>query len=394
MRARGTSHRRRRPPGRSRAALLLAASAVVAAALASASGAAADTVRCAYLDSVTVSGTTATAHVHVVLDHCQLSFVSIKKFANPVDDSVYDDSAKGIFDASDTLLQLSVPLPCDVQSETDLVLGEPVLYPPLAQDLGATHHYVDCPAGSGGSSGSGSTAGGGGGGGGGVYPDLGVTLSSDRDTVRIGGTVTLTVTVAAKAGTGGSTGTHLILSLPFNVTPLSIAQPGRGPGCTLTNVADCDLDWLSPPMTASMRVAVRVDSGGSVPFNARVVQDQPDAAPADNETSLAIPVQTDTGRAPAAVRYFAFTAWLGAGKPEPGVLKVSMRLGLKATVMPKLVDRRGKVLANLRRVTLPAGTSSVRLSLPTRLATPPKGTLLRLDAAGSRLRAQQVLRLP
>ena len=92
------------------------------------------------------TGDTATATFHVVADDCQLSLVSISKFA---DGNAVFDTATGTFAASDTRATLTVNLPCGVSSETDLVLGPPTLYPPDDLDLGATAFDVACSSGGG-----------------------------------------------------------------------------------------------------------------------------------------------------------------------------------------------------------------------------------------------------
>jgi hypothetical protein len=115
---------------------------------------------CAFLDSTTVSGTVGTASFHVVRDGCQVSLVSISKFANG---SAIFDTATGVFAANEVFYRLSVNMPCNIDSETDLVLGPPALYPPGDLDLGARVFNIACPAGGGG--GSPSTGGGGTGGG-------------------------------------------------------------------------------------------------------------------------------------------------------------------------------------------------------------------------------------
>src|SRR5438132_379501 len=138
---------------------------------------------CAYHDSTTRDGLVATATIHVVQDNCQVSFVSIMKFW---DGNAIYKTATGTFAASDTRVKLSVLLPCDQGSETDVVLGPPTLYPLGDLDLGATAFDVACPAGGGGGGGGGTTS----------YPDLAATVTAARKSpVRIGDTVPLTVTV-------------------------------------------------------------------------------------------------------------------------------------------------------------------------------------------------------
>ncbi len=110
------------------------------------------------------AATSATTKFHVVQNGCQLSFLSISKFAGG--NSVFD-TATGTFNASDTLQTMTVQLPCAVSSETDLVLGPPTLYPPDDLDLGATaFDEFACPSGGGGGTGGGGSGGGGSGGGG------------------------------------------------------------------------------------------------------------------------------------------------------------------------------------------------------------------------------------
>ena len=65
---------------------------------------------CAFLDSTTISGTVGTASFHVVRDGCQVSLVSISKFANG---SAIFDTATGVFAANETfhktLVQRGIP---------------------------------------------------------------------------------------------------------------------------------------------------------------------------------------------------------------------------------------------------------------------------------------------
>ena len=153
---------------------------------------------CAFQESVTINGTVTTSTFHVVRDDCQVSFVSISKFA--LGNAIFD-TATGVFAASETRYQLSVSMPCGYDSETDLVLGPPALYPPGDLDLRARSFHVECPAGGGGGSSSGGGSGGGGSGGGGsggggsggggtqgaAAPDLTSVLSSSKTNgVRVG----------------------------------------------------------------------------------------------------------------------------------------------------------------------------------------------------------------
>jgi hypothetical protein len=100
---------------------------------------------CAFHETTTVNGTVATATFHVVQDGCTVSLVSIEHFANGVN-AVVDTAAGRNLKASATRYTLSVNLRCGVNAETDLVLGEPVLYPPSAFDLQATPFRVACPS--------------------------------------------------------------------------------------------------------------------------------------------------------------------------------------------------------------------------------------------------------
>src|SRR5207237_414484 len=183
---------------------------------------------CAYHDSTTRDGLVATATIHVVQDNCQVSFVSIMKFW---DGNAIYKTATGTFAASDTRVKLSVLLPCDQGSETDVVLGPPTLYPLGDLDLGATAFDVACPAGGGGGGGGGTTS----------YPDLAATVTAARKSpVRIGDTVPLTVTVKNN-GAAGAGGVHVLISLSPNSILRGTATASRGPGCTGVTFLDCNL---------------------------------------------------------------------------------------------------------------------------------------------------------
>jgi len=102
---------------------------------------------CAYPipPTVTVSGTTATATFSIALGctNVQVSAVSIVHAANPANDTIFA-SATGFFGPGNHTLQVAIK--CGTNSEVDLVLGPPALYPPLALDLRAVAVHVDCPA--------------------------------------------------------------------------------------------------------------------------------------------------------------------------------------------------------------------------------------------------------
>src|SRR4051794_7069460 len=107
----------------------LAVAAVAVTALGAARPVSAADDLCGYLIETTVSGTVATGEFKIVRPNCQVSLVSIQKFA---DGNAIFDSATGTFSPGadgPTFYRLTVSMPCDMNSETDGVLGPPSLYP-------------------------------------------------------------------------------------------------------------------------------------------------------------------------------------------------------------------------------------------------------------------------
>ncbi|MGZ8706340.1 MAG: hypothetical protein ACXW0R_03030 [Gaiellaceae bacterium] len=96
-------------------------------------------VVCAYITSMTASGTTVTASFNVVENGCQVSLMGIS-YANG--STVVVDTSTGIFSVG--LHQLQVHLPCGVATEADLILGPPVLFPPPPLDMLAQAFHLPC----------------------------------------------------------------------------------------------------------------------------------------------------------------------------------------------------------------------------------------------------------
>ena len=255
---------------------------------------------CAFREATARNGLTATAVLHVVQNGCQLSMLSISKFADG--NSVYDTATK-TFDASDERVTLSVQLPCGVGSETDVVLGPPTLYPPGDLDLGATSFDVACPAGGGGSTGGGGSGGGGGGGGGGsggggsgggggagatALPDLATTVTSTRTTaVRVGDVVPVTVTIK-NLGTAGAGGVHALVSFSPNTISHG-ATASRGPGCTGVAVLDCDLGSLAAGSSTTVQLKVSAEEKGKLFVGAQVQEIENDSALSNNAGTFTLP---------------------------------------------------------------------------------------------------------
>jgi hypothetical protein len=280
---------------RSRASLtLLLGVAAVAAVLSlggQRAGASSAAGHCAFQVGISQTNGVATSVIHVVQDNCQLSLVSITNFA--IGSAIYD-TATGTFAASDVRYKLSVQLPCDRPSETDLVLGPPTLYPPQDLDYGATPFRVACPSGGGGptggggGSGGGGSGGGGGGGGGGttVLPDLATTVhGSVAKGLRLGQRLTATVTVANK-GKAAAGGVHTLISLSANAIPKLPAHATRGPGCTGVTVLDCDLGSLPSGQTATITLSLTAQTGKNLIIGAQAQEIENDATLFDNTGSL------------------------------------------------------------------------------------------------------------
>ena len=134
---------RRRAVSKLLALLCIGAFSLIAAATAAARNDAAAGL-CAFHESTTVNGTVATSTFRVVQDGCTVSLVSIEHLANGTN-AIVDSATARNLKASATRYTLAVNLKCGVNAETDLVLGEAVLYPPTG-DLQALPFRVACPA--------------------------------------------------------------------------------------------------------------------------------------------------------------------------------------------------------------------------------------------------------
>jgi hypothetical protein len=91
--------------------------------------------------------------------------------------------------------------------------------------------------------------------------DLAVSLTASPETLAIGQESDL---VAIVANNGGSSArqTHLIISLPPNLTLLGPPYFERGSGCTGTQTLDCYLDYVPNGTSTAIKFAVRVDGSG------------------------------------------------------------------------------------------------------------------------------------
>ena len=126
--------------------------------------------------------------------------------------------------------------------------------------------------------------GGGGGGGGGADADLVTSLATSASAVAAGDSVAVTVSVVNKGGL--AEGVTITLTLSTNVS-LAGSSADRGPGCGPGTPVVCDLDFLGPPGT--IRLALAVIGGGPVVVGAFARALQRDANPADNDATLTIP---------------------------------------------------------------------------------------------------------
>jgi hypothetical protein len=272
--------------------LALGAALVVSASAPAAVTRAADTP-CAYRDGTpAVTGRTATQKFHVVQDNCQVSYVSITILA---DGDVIFDTATGTYPASDSDTSLSVELPCDHGSETDLIFGPPTLYPPIDFDLGAFSFDIPCSS-VGGSTGGGTGATGGGSGGSGgtggstggkKLPDLVVSAAAPFKSLSLGAAGSVTITVKNK-GAGPASGVHLLVSLSNNAILKGKGRTSRGFGCTGVTLLDCNLGGLESGASATATVSVSGVRGTKLFVGGQAQEIQDDAHLADNTGSLTI----------------------------------------------------------------------------------------------------------
>ena len=345
---------------------------------------------CAFQESVTVEGVVATSMFHVVRDNCQVSLVSISKFA---DGNAIFDTATGIFAESETRYRLSVTLPCGYDAETDLVLGPPALYPPSDLDLGFRNFRVPCPAGGGGGStsgGGGASGGGGGSSGGGpttgntngtALPDLKTTVSSSKkNRVRLGDVVDVTVTVVNN-GQGAASGVHALITPALTMIQKGKAVASRGPGCSGLALIDCDLGSLGAGASAVVRLRLSAASGHKFFVAATAQRSTGDANPVDDTSSLTIKLL------PKLIR---FTVSAAAGRIVAGEQFAVLKLSSRATVTAQIYVGGAAQPIGWRR-TLNAGTSGVRVPLP-KLAKGRRFTIVFRATSGTR-KSSTMLRL-
>ena len=115
--------------------------------------------------------------------------------------------------------------------------------------------------------------------------------------------MTYAVSVFSK-NKAGATGMHLTVTLPAGAK-LADSSATRGSGCVQSNLTiDCNLDFLSPPQTADVRLVVGFGTAGSftLPFTA-TTRDR-DTDPSNNQASASVTVTDSTkaaaGQAPGA----------------------------------------------------------------------------------------------
>jgi len=304
---------------------------------------------CAYRDGApAVSGRTATERFHVVVDNCQVSFVSITVLGNG--DAIFD-TATGTYPASDQDVSQSVELPCDHGSQTDLVLGPPTLFPPAEFDLGAFSFDLSCASTGGSTGGGGGGEGGGSGGSGGTQlPDLALSVASANKSLPLGTTGIVTATLRNK-GAGPASGVHLLLSLSNNAILKGRGRASRGPGCTGVTFLDCNLGGLESGATATVKFDVSGVRGKKLFIGAQAQEIQNDTHLADNTGSLAITLTPRTTVLKLTARATTFTAG-----EQLAYVSLSKRASLVAQVFVGGVARP----IGWRR-TFPAGTFIVRI---------------------------------
>ena len=337
---------------------LVLAVAALAIGIVGGAGASSRAGHCAYQVGISQTDGIATSTIHVVQDDCQLSLVSISKF--PKGNAIYD-TATGTFAASEVRYKMSVHLPCDMNSETDLVLGPPTLYPPQDLDYGATTFYVPCPAsGRGPTGGGGGGSGGGGGGGGGgsstSLPDLATTVHGSIATkLKLGQPLTVTVTVTNK-GKAPASGVHALITLSPNAIPKLPAHASRGPGCTGVSFLDCDLGSLQTGASTTVTFGLTAQTGRKkgLFIGAQAQEIENDATLADNTGSLTLALVERS--VPLRVR--AIAARITAHQQ---LVYLSLSRAARVTAQDYIAGRARPIVW---RRSLGAGTQIVRIPIP------------------------------
>lgn len=156
--------------------------------------------------------------------------------------------------------------------------------------------------------------GGGGGGAGGAPPDLELTASADRSTVRVGDTVLvrLRVRLANPGASSGASEALLDAVLPAGAELVS-AKANRGPGCTAAATVVCPLSFLSGSVVGEVELLLRLVREGAASLTATVRSPEQDASPGDNTVAVAV-----SALAAAAARTGASPG--SAAEPPPRIL--------------------------------------------------------------------------
>lgn len=137
---------------------------------------------------------------------------------------------------------------------------------------------------------------GGGGGGGGGGPDVEISLLVSSATPLPGTSIDVSVSVANRSPSLAARGLRATIALPADTTLLAPPVYETGNGCTGTTTLSCNLDFLSPGATSTLRFAIDVGGAGVKQITASTTMSIVDPNPANNTGAVSLEV-----RAPAPV---------------------------------------------------------------------------------------------
>jgi uncharacterized repeat protein (TIGR01451 family) len=118
--------------------------------------------------------------------------------------------------------------------------------------------------------------------------DLALAAAPTPGTVRIGDSVTYTLTVT-NGGTFPATGVILTDALPAGTTLIS-ATPSEGTAARSGGAVTASLGGLDPGTSATLTIVVRANAAGSAVNTAKVVADFADPTPSDDSATQAVTV--------------------------------------------------------------------------------------------------------
>ena len=145
-------------------------------------------------------------------------------------------------------------------------------------------------------------SGGGGGGGGGVGPDVELLLAASDLSPLAGATVEVRVAVRNTSTSLAARGLHVAITLPGDATLLGLPSYETGSGCTGASALSCNLEYLSPNATSTLRFSINVGAAGVKQMTASTTMSSADPNLANNSGGLTLTVRPPASLRPPTAR--------------------------------------------------------------------------------------------